>query len=53
MAINRDKSAEVWVVLDKETYEQLRQLAEEQERSISKQAAYIIKEYLKNIKINK
>jgi hypothetical protein len=50
LGINRDKSAELWVVLDKESYEELRQLAEDQERSISKQAAYIIKEYLKNIK---
>jgi hypothetical protein len=47
MAINREKSAEVWAVLDKDIYEELRQLAEDQERSISKQAAYIIKDYLK------
>lgn len=50
MAINREKSVQVWAVLDKEIYEELRQLAEDQERSISKQAAYIIKEYLKKIK---
>jgi hypothetical protein len=48
MAINREKSAEVWAVLDKDIYEELRQLADEQERSISKQAAYIIKEYIIN-----
>ncbi len=53
MAINREKSAEVWAVLDKETYEQLRLLAKEQERSISKQAAYIIKQYLKMCKDDK
>lgn len=49
MAINKEKNTQLWVVLDNETYEQLRQLAGDQERSISKQAAYIIKEHLKKI----
>jgi hypothetical protein len=48
VAINREKSAEVWAVLDKDIYEELRQLADDRERSISKQAAYIIKEYIIN-----
>lgn len=47
MAIDKEKSVQVWAVLDRDTYTQLQQLAEDQERSISKQAAYIIKEYLK------
>ena len=46
MSIDKDKSVQVWAVLDKDSYKELRQLAGEQERSISKQAAYIIKEYL-------
>ena len=46
MAIDKDKSVQVWAVLDKEIYKQLQQLAEDQERSISKQAAFIIKEYI-------
>lgn len=50
MAINREKNTQVWAVLTKEEYEELKKLAKEQERSISKQAAFIIKEYLKNIK---
>jgi len=53
MAINREKSVQVWAVLDKETYKQLQDLAADQERSISKQAAYIIKEYIRKYKTNK
>lgn len=53
MAINKENSVQVWAVLDKETYKQLQELASDQERSISKQAAYIIKEYLKHIKSEK
>lgn len=52
MAINKEKNRQVWIVLTKEEYEMLRELAEEESRSISKQGAYIIKEFLKN-KINK
>jgi len=50
LAINREKNTQVWAVLTKEEYEELKELAKEQERSISKQAAFIIKEYLKKIK---
>ena len=46
MPINTDKSSQVWAVLPKDKYEQLRQLAEQQQRSISKQAAHIIIQYL-------
>jgi hypothetical protein len=46
MPINTDKSAQVWAVLPKDKYNELRQLAEQQQRSISKQAAYIILQYL-------
>jgi hypothetical protein len=53
MGINREKSVQVWAVLDKETYAQLKAMANEQERTISKQAAYIIKEYLINHQIKK
>ena len=46
MPINTDKSAQVWAVLPRDKYNELRQLAEQQQRSISKQAAYIIIQYL-------
>jgi hypothetical protein len=52
LAINREKNAQVWAVLTKEEYKELKELAKDQERSISKQAAFIIKEYLKKIKNN-
>jgi len=53
LAINREKNTQVWAVLTKEEYEELKELAKEQERSISKQAAYIIKQYLKENKTSK
>jgi hypothetical protein len=53
MAINRDINKQVWAVLTNDEYEQLKQLAEDQERSISKQAAYIIKQHLKMCKDDK
>jgi hypothetical protein len=53
MAINKEKSVQVWAVLDKNIYKELQQLADDQERSVSKQAAFIIKEYINNHKKNK
>jgi hypothetical protein len=53
MAIDKDKNKQVWAVLTNDEYEELKQLAEDQERSISKQAAYIIKQYLKENKTYK
>jgi hypothetical protein len=47
MAIDKEKNKQVWAVLTNEEYEDLKQLSEEQERSMSKQAAFIIKLYLK------
>jgi hypothetical protein len=46
MSIDREKNVQVWAVLSKEVYAQLQQIAADQERSVSKQAAYIIKEYI-------
>lgn len=50
MAINKEKSVQVWAVLDKEIYKDLQELAVDQDRSVSKQAAHIIKEYINNHK---
>ncbi|MFA5322143.1 MAG: hypothetical protein WC373_05660 [Smithella sp.] len=47
MAINKEKSVQVWAVLDKESYALLKDIAAAEERSISKQSAYIIKEYIR------
>jgi hypothetical protein len=53
VAINREINKQVWAVLTNDEYEQLKHLADDQERSISKQAAYIIKQYLKMCKDSK
>lgn len=46
MPINPEKSVQVWALLPREKYNQLKDLADKEKRSISKQAAYIIERYL-------
>lgn len=53
MAIDREKNVQVWAVLDKEIYAELKRIAAEQDRTVSKQAAHIIRDYIINYRISK
>lgn len=48
MPINKDRDIQVTCVISKELYKQLQEIAEKQERTINKQIAYILKEYVSN-----
>ena len=47
MALNKETSVNASVVIEKELYKKLKQIAKDENRSISAQINYIIKKYIK------
>ncbi len=48
MPINKDKDIQITAVIDKDLYKTLQEIADEQERTVNKQIAFILKEYATN-----
>lgn len=48
MAIDKEKQVSASVVLDKEIYEQLKEICKQEKRSVSSKIALLVENYLKN-----
>lgn len=53
MPIDKNKDIQLTTVISKELHKELKQIADEQERTINKQAAHILKEYASNYRKKK